>query len=228
MKKKKPLQNPVVVIALCAVAGAALYFNTIAPLLKGDEEYYSAEETEEIPVETVEDANEESVDAVMESVPEGAVPPVPPPVQTGQSVNETSAQNNATTESALYAMQWHRKTDRNPFVHPKKRGLTDTVPKTGEKEQPQGSKATAAKKRKVLKRSWKKVRNTTREPQQPPVPLYAISRGPSGWFALIGSEMVRVGDTCSVGVIAAIDRTSITVRKYGKLRIVTLKNRNRE
>ena len=79
-----------------------------------------------------------------------------------------------------------------------------------------------------VRRAWKKVPAEADAENKAAVPLSAIAGGPSGYVALLGSEMVKTGDINKYGTIVAIDPVSVTIRKNGKLQVITLPNKKQE
>lgn len=197
MKKNKTLQNPVIVVSLCCIAAAAIYFNTIAPLI--------SDRNEEDPGITTPEAAE----TIFE-------PTSGEPLQTEEIVALTESStvlsvNEDTACTRLATVGWRRITSRNPFIDGNVPSVRDTLitPDVPQKLSFRESTNTA---------SMRTVPKTSSIPS----PLQAISQGPNGLIALIGSEIVGRGDSCSLGKVTAIDLTTVTVKTNRGTRILRI------
>ena len=227
VKKKKPLQNPVVVIALCCVAVAALYFNTIAPLLKSDEEYYTEDVVEESDAE--ESNTEMSAEGVLSGNETAVEETQPETVASAHSSDSGPESRDSTTAgNTLHIVGWRRRTSRNPFTGTTEPANNDSQRHPVAVVKKSSESMSSLKRKKPLKRAWKKVPVRAEAENKTTVPLSAIAGGPSRYVALLGSEMVKTGDTNKYGTIIAIDPVSVTIRKNGKLQVITLPNKKQE
>lgn len=202
MKKKKLLESPIVVVLLCVVAGAAIYFNAVAPMLKKDSpDAEAADET--LPVIA------DDVQSVLEPLPETTADPA-------AVVSDTSM------VSDLHRIGWIRTGSRNPFV------LVDTsrtqLPEVNVADSTTDSASAKQVRSKARSARSKTAASGSRAAKKSS--LLAISRGKSGLVALIGTQIVRVGDTCEEGVVQSIDRTSVTLHTPAGPRILRLTTSN--
>lgn len=185
MKKKGALQNPVVVIILCGVALGVLYFNTIAPLIANKPAYTS---------------DDSDGDVSMESTPEDMLSNPEEPLSDAPG---TIPDLSDTMITHLPKIGWRRTTNRNPFVvHGKQETIVPSAPPAISTKSVVSQQTVSSSPRK----------RTPLAADKTSAPLQAISRGPGGLIALIGSDIVSKGDTCSFGIVTALDNAAITLR----------------
>ena len=202
MKKKKLLESPVVVVLLCVVAGAAVYFNAVAPMLKKDRPDV--------------EASDNAAAEIPDQVPGAPEPP------TGTAVDPAALRSDTMMVSDLHRVGWKRSGTRNPFVF-----VDSTRAKTPEftNNDPTVVPVTAQQTSSNVRAS-RPNGNAAGSRTAVRSPLFAISRGSSGLVALVGTQIVRVGDTCEAGVVRAIDRSSVTMQTPRGTRILRLTTSN--
>lgn len=180
MKKKKLLENPAVVLLLCAAAAGTIYMNALRPLLGKNRDVIN------------------NVSVPAEAPPE-AVRNMP--VCPADTATLPAAKPHDTASiSGLHRIGWYHSMGRNPFVPLDRSLLRSAIFSAAD---PSGVQVVQPKERGPL--APRNIGSPAR------TPLIAISRGASGRVALIGSEIVRVGDTCAAGIVGSIGPSSITV-----------------
>lgn len=196
MKKKSFMQNPVVVIILCIGASGMIYYNIVRPTI------HQETGSRQISNGAVPDVEETNTDNEPASDSVSLLTPLP--------VVSTDTQNNTLSD-----IGWNRTTTRNPFMIVS--DMSDTDHSTNKRPVHIPVRSTVSRMTQSSPATSKKVHRQSKLPL-----LKAISGGPKGLIALIGTHMVNEGDSCCNALVKKISASTVTLSTPRGTRILRL------